>query len=118
MRNAMNYHTRYAYIRDCGIGLTRWNRTIAKAGFHTELYLPSERFNRKVGLWSGGAYGVDGKSCSPDQVFDKLPSDGDRIYVKSLMIGVTEPGKCANWTCPPDRGINNNTFDFEYIRTA
>jgi len=31
---------------------------------------------------------------------------------------VTEIGKCANWITPPDRGINNHGFDYEYIRAA
>ena len=30
MRNAMNFHTRSAYIRDCAIGLTRWNEERSK----------------------------------------------------------------------------------------
>lgn len=118
MRKTMNYHTRSAYIRDCQVGLTRWNRMIKKAGFDAELVLPSERFNRSVGLWADDSLDMEGQSCSSDKVIAALPSDADRIYVKSLMIGVTEPGKCANWTCPPDRGINNMTFDFEYVRAA
>ena len=117
-RNAMNLLTRNAYVRDCGIGLTRWNRTIAKAGFAVELKLPSERFNRKVGLWADMKFDPEGNSCSPEVVTVALPSEADRIYVKSLMIGVTQPGKCANWTSPPDRGINNMTFNFDYVRAA
>jgi len=38
--------------------------------------------------------------------------------VKSLMVPVTEIGKCANWIAPADRGINNNPFEFEYVRAA
>ena len=117
-RNAMNLITRNAYVRDCGIGLTRWNRTIAKAGFNYELTLPSERFNRSVGVWSGMSFDPAGKPCSPETVAAALPSEADRGYVKSLMVGVTEPGKCANWTSPPDRGINNMTFDFDYVRAS
>jgi benzoyl-CoA 2,3-epoxidase subunit B len=118
MRNAMNWHTRNAYVADCGIGLTRWNRTIAKAGFDYELKLPSDRFNRKVGVWAGQIFDAEGDPATPDAVVAALPSEADRGYVKSLMVGVTEPGKCANWTCPPDRGINSMTFDFDYVRAA
>jgi benzoyl-CoA 2,3-epoxidase subunit B len=118
MRNAMNYHTRAAYIRDCQVGFTRWNRVIAKAGFDFELKLPSERFNRLGGLWVGSGVDVDGKAASPDVINAALPSDADRIYVKSLMVAVTDIGKCANWIAPPDRGINNNSFDFEYVRAG
>lgn len=117
-RNAMNWHTRNAYIRDCGIGLTRWNRQIAKAGFDFELKLPSDRFNRRVGLWAGMNVDTNGNLCSPDKVTAALPTEADRGYVKSLMVGVTEPGKCANWTTHPDRGINNQSVDFEYVRAA
>lgn len=116
-RNAMNYVTRSAYVRDCQIGLTRWNRTIAKAGFAFELKLPSERFNRKVGLWAG-SFDVEGRSAHPEAIVQALPSEADRAYVKSLMVPVTEIGKIAGWIAPPDRGINNNSFDFEYVRAA
>ncbi len=97
---------------------TRWNRQIAKAGFEFELSLPSERFNRKVGLWAGARVGVDGKPASEAEIAAALPSGADRAYVKSLMMPVTEIGKCANWIAPPDRGINNNGFDFQYVRAA
>lgn len=49
---------------------------------------------------------------------DWLPTDADRAYVDSLMQPVYEPGKIANWLAPPDRGINGNSFDFEYVRFA
>jgi benzoyl-CoA 2,3-dioxygenase component B len=118
MRNAMNYHTRTAYIRDCNVGLTRWNRTIAKAGFATEIRLPSERFNRNVGLWAGLDIDTDGKPCSKDANVAVLPSEADRIYVKSLMVAVTDIGKCANWIAPAERGINNMPFEYDYVRAA
>jgi benzoyl-CoA 2,3-dioxygenase component B len=117
-RNTMNYVTRAAYIRDCQVGFTRWNRTIAKAGFDVELTLPSERFNRNVGLWAGSAIGIDGSPTSRDAILAALPSEADRIYVKSLMVAVTEIGKCANWITPSDRGINNNGFNYDYVRAA
>jgi benzoyl-CoA 2,3-dioxygenase component B len=117
-RNAMNLITRNAYVRDCQIGLTRWNRTIAKAGFAFELMLPSDKFHRTVGVWAGQRFDMDGTPCSPDTIAALLPSETDRGYVKSLMVGVTEPGQCANWTSPPDRGINNMAIDFDYVRAA
>ena len=117
-RNAMNYITRSAYVRDCQVGLTRWNRTIAKAGFAFELMLPSERFNRRVGLWAGLDIGTDGRPVSRGEIEAVLPNDSDRGYVKSLMVPVTEIGKCANWIAPAERGINNHGFDFDYVRAA
>jgi benzoyl-CoA 2,3-dioxygenase component B len=47
-----------------------------------------------------------------------LPQESDRAYVRSLMKQVTGIGRCANWIAPPDRGINNHGFDFEYVRAA
>ncbi|HOP19591.1 MAG TPA: hypothetical protein PK585_05890, partial [Amphiplicatus sp.] len=117
-RNAMNFLTRNAYVRDCAVGLTRWNRTIKKVGFDLELRLPSERFHRNVGVWAGAVVDPEGKPCSPDVVEAALPSDADRAYVKSLMVAVTEPGKCANWTTLPERGVNNQPIDFEYVRAV
>ena len=29
---------------------------------------------------------------------------------------VVEPGKFANWIAPPQRGINNQPANFEYVR--
>ncbi|HWU25561.1 MAG TPA: benzoyl-CoA 2,3-epoxidase subunit BoxB [Rhizomicrobium sp.] len=117
-RNAMNFLTRSAYSRDCQIGLTRWNRLIAKAGFNLELKLPAERFNRRVGMWTGACVDVDGKPTTADAVVASLPSAADRAYVKSLMVPVTGIGQCANWIAPAERGINNNAFEFEYVRAA
>jgi len=116
MRNAMNYVTRAAYIRDCQIGLTRWNRLIAKEGFNTVLKLPAQRFRRNVGLWAGASVDTDGNPCSAGVIARALPSQGDRAYARALMVGVDVPGKFANWIAPPDRGINNNPLEFEYVR--
>ena len=116
-RNTMNYATRSAYIRDCMTGIIRWNRVIKKAGFDFEIRLPSDRFHRKVGLWAGISVGVDGEPVAdPAAVTAALPSQGDRDYVHSLMVPVSEIGKIANWIAPPERGINNHSFDFDYVR--
>ena len=53
LRNAMNEVTRAAYINDCDIGVQRWNRLIAEAGYEFRLALPSPRFRRAVGVWAG-----------------------------------------------------------------
>ena len=45
-----------------------------------------------------------------------LPTDEDKAYIQSLMIGVTEPGKFANYIAPPQRGINRQPIDFEYVK--
>jgi benzoyl-CoA 2,3-dioxygenase component B len=119
MRNAMNEVTRMAYIRDCEIGVKRWNRLITKAGFSTELTLPSERFRRSIGAWAGQPVDPAGRLISTEEWNAKLPgwipSESDRAFVKSLMQRVIEPGKMAGWIAPPDRGINNLPVDYEYV---
>ena len=40
----------------------------------------------------------------------------DRDYVKSCMVKCYEPGKIANWIAPPARGVNDQPFEFEYVK--
>ncbi|HYM01570.1 MAG TPA: benzoyl-CoA 2,3-epoxidase subunit BoxB [Stellaceae bacterium] len=119
MRNAMNEITRGAYIRDCEIGVKRWNRQITKAGYSTELTLPSEHFRRGIGAWAGQPVDPTGRLISKEEYQAKLPtwipSESDRAFVKSLMQRVTAPGKMAAWIAPPDRGINNLPVEYEYV---
>ncbi|WP_395673412.1 benzoyl-CoA 2,3-epoxidase subunit BoxB [Phenylobacterium sp.] len=120
MRNAMNEVTRSAYIKDCQIGMTRWNRTIQKAGFDFQYKLPSSRFRRSIGIWANIPTNPEGKPISAEEFAarqnDWLPTEADRAFVHSLMHPVTEPGKMAAWIAPPDRGINNMAVDYEYVR--
>jgi benzoyl-CoA 2,3-epoxidase subunit B len=119
LRTAMNEVTRGAYIRDCEIGIKRWNRLIAKAGFMSELTLPSPRFRRSIGAWAGKSVDPSGTPITAAawqaQQDNWLPSQADRAYVDSLMQKVTEPGKMASWIAPPDRGINNLPVEYEYV---
>jgi benzoyl-CoA 2,3-dioxygenase component B len=119
MRNAMNEVTRTAYIRDCEIGVKRWNRLIAKAGSAQELRLPSERFHRAIGVWANQPVDPDGTIIATEDYKSRLPgwlpSESDRAFVRSLMQRVIVPGKMAAWIAPPDRGINNLPVDYEYV---
>ena len=122
MRNAMNDVTRGAYIRDCELGMVRWNRAIEKAGFDFRYALPSPRFRRAIGAWANVPTDLAGKLI-PAEAFAAgksawLPTEADRAFVHSLMKPVTEPGKMAAWIAPPERGINNLAVDFEYVRLA
>jgi len=121
-RNAMNEIVRRAYIADCGIGLKRWNRLLKKAGHDIVLKLPSPRFRRSIGPWAGLTTDPEGSPVSTDDFAQQknkwLPSETDRAYIQSLMKPVYEPGKIANWIAPPDRGINNQSFAFDYVRLA
>jgi len=115
----MNEVTRGAYIRDCDIGVKRWNRLIAKAGMAFELTLPSPRFRRNIGAWARRAVDPAGRPIGAAEWHGQqdrwLPSESDRAFVRSLMQKVTEPGKMASWIAPPDRGINNLPLDYEYV---
>jgi benzoyl-CoA 2,3-epoxidase subunit B len=119
MRNAMNEVTRAAYIKDCDIGVQRWNRLVAEAGFEFRFALPSPRFRRAVGVWAGAHTDPQGNPISDEAWHvrrdDWLPSQADRAFVKSLMHQVTEPGKMAAWLAPPEGGINNLPAAYEYV---
>jgi benzoyl-CoA 2,3-dioxygenase component B len=120
MRNAMNEVLRNAYIRDCEIGLKRWNIQIKRAGREFELKLPSSRFRRAIGVWANVPTDLEGNPISREE-FERrlpswLPSTEDRAFVKSLMQRVVEPGKIAGWIAPPERGINNLPVEYEYVR--
>jgi benzoyl-CoA 2,3-epoxidase subunit B len=120
LRNAMNEVMRSSYIKDCEIGVKRWNMQIQRAGFDLRLVLPSPRFRRSIGVWANAPTDPDGRAISRDEydlrVSEWLPSEADRAFVRSLMQRVVEPGKMAGWIAPPDRGINNLSVDYEYVR--
>jgi benzoyl-CoA 2,3-dioxygenase component B len=122
MRSAMNEVSRAAYVKDCDIGVQRWNRLIREAGHDFSLALPSLRFRRSVGAWAGIDTDPQGKPISAEewraQQYDWLPSEQDRAFVGSLMQGVTEPGNFAGWIAPPDGGINNLGLAYEYVRMS
>lgn len=122
LRNAMNDVTRGAYIKDCEIGLKRWNRMIEKAGFDFRYSLPSPRFRRSIGAWANVPTDLQGKPISHEafaaHMKEWLPTEADRAFVHSLMKPVVEPGKMASWIAPPDRGINNLAVEYEYVRLA
>jgi benzoyl-CoA 2,3-epoxidase subunit B len=122
MRNAMNEVTRNSYVRDCDIGVKRWNRLIEKAGYTTRLSLPSTRFRRNIGSWAGISTDPAGRPINRAEFdarkADWLPDEADRSFVHSLMQGVFDRGKMAAWIAPPDRGINNNPVDYEYVKLA
>ena len=121
-RNAMNETVRQAYAKDCEIGLKRWNRTIERAGFDFRLSLPSTRFNRKIGAWANQSVDLAGNPIARERYARELPGwlplKTDKIFVKSLMRRVVEPGKMAAWIAPPERGINNLAVDYEYVKLS
>jgi benzoyl-CoA 2,3-dioxygenase component B len=120
MRNAMNEVLRVAYIRDCENGVKRWNGIIRKGGVDFELRLPSPRFRRTVGAWANVPTNPAGNPISPEAfaagISSWIPTPEDQSFVASVMHPVYEAGKVASWIAPPDRGINNQPVDYEYVR--
>ena len=120
MRNAMNEVARDAYVKDCQMGVTRWNKLIERANCDFRMTLPSPRFRRSVGSWAHIPTDTAGQIISRE-AFDArlpewLPTEADRAFIRSLMKGVYEVGKIAGWIAPPDRGINNLDINYEYIK--
>lgn len=119
-RNGMNEITRLEYVKDCNVGVTRWNMAIKRAGVDFELSLPNSRFRRSVGAWSAAHTDPQGNPISEAEFNARkdewLPNDADKTFIHSLMQRVTEPGKMAGWIAPPDRGINANAVEYEYVK--
>ena len=120
MLNALNEVMRESYLKDCEIGLKRWNRQIERAGFPFRLTLPATNFRRSIGAWAGKPVTPDGRlvdqSLFEKQLAEWIPTDADRAFVHSLQKRVAEPGKMAAWIAPPDRGINNLPVEYEYVK--
>jgi benzoyl-CoA 2,3-epoxidase subunit B len=118
--NALNEVMRDSYLKDCEIGLKRWNRQIERAGFDLRLKLPSSRFRRSIGAWAGLPVDPQG-NLIPKEQYEKnlaswIPTEADKAFVHSLQQRVIEPGKMASWIAPPDRGINNLPLEYEYVK--
>jgi benzoyl-CoA 2,3-dioxygenase component B len=115
---ALNETLRDDYIVDCQKGVDRWNRTLAEVG--RELVLPHVGFNRGVGELAAHRVSPDGRLLGRDEwsagVSAWLPTEDDRAYVESLMVGVHEPGRMAGWIAAPATGIHQKPVDYEYVR--
>jgi len=106
--------------QDCELGLKRWNRQLERAGIGLQLSLPSPRFRRAIGVWSGVHCDPSGKVIDAGEYQRRegewLPTEADRAFVKSLMQRVIAPGKMAGWIAAPERGINSLPIEYEYVR--
>jgi benzoyl-CoA 2,3-dioxygenase component B len=116
----MNEVLRDEYVEDCQRGVDRWNKKLAEAGLSDRLVLPHRRFYRHIGTYANLPFDPQGSLLSREAWAAKkdewLPSEGDRVYVRSLMKPVREPGKIANWIARPARGIKGLPFEYEYVR--
>ncbi len=117
---ALNETLREDYAEDCQKGVDRWNRTLADAGVDVQFRLPHIGFHRAVGAFRHHHVSPDGRLISDDEWNANedrwLPSDDDKAHIKSLQVGVTEPGKMAGWVAPPSTGIHQQPVDFEYVK--
>ena len=120
--SALNMRLRDDYLKDCSLGLGRWNKVIEQFGIPFQLKLPHQAFHRQIGEFSSTHADPDGNVMSDvdweKRKGDYLPSDNDRVYIESLMKPETEPGKFAGWIAPPKVGIDNKSGDFEYVKLA
>jgi benzoyl-CoA 2,3-epoxidase subunit B len=116
---ALNETLRDDYAEDCQKGVDRWNRTLAERGVSLQFTLPHVGFNRNVGTFRGRHVSPDGHLVTHQEwsasVDRWLPSEPDRQHVRSLMVGVDEPGRMAGWLAPPSRGIHQKPIEYEYV---
>ena len=120
LRNAMNEILRDDYIKDCARAVKKWNKILEEEGSDYVLTLPNRRFHRHQGLYAGHHFDPEGNMVSEEtwaNMKDKwLLSADDKRYLDSIMKPVREPGKFANWICPPSRGVKGKPIDFAYVR--
>ena len=118
--SALNVRLRDDYVKDCASGVTRWNRSIEKAGVAFQLKLPHVAFNRGIGEFSAFHANEDGQLLSDAEWAalkpSVLPDDADAEFITSLMLPQAEPGQFASWIAPPRVGIDNKSGDFEYVQ--
>jgi benzoyl-CoA 2,3-dioxygenase component B len=118
--SALNMRLRDDYQSDCENGMGRWNKVIEKYGVNFKLKLPHVAFNRHIGEFANVHADADGNILN-DAEWQKrkdefLPSDGDRVFIESLMRPEVQPGKFASWIAPPKVGIDNKPGEFEYVK--
>jgi len=118
--NAVNERLRDDYIKDCDLGVRRWNKIIEDAGIDFRLKLPHRAFHRGIGQFSEIQTDPEGEIITQSE-WDRrhsewMPSQQDQAYVQSLMQPVTEPGKIAGWIAPPRGKINRHPFEYEFVR--
>jgi len=120
MKDALNGVMRQAYLREVTMLMSRWNKMLARAGIGFELRLPSQRFNRRFGVYAGARFSPQGDPVE-ESVFEAhrnewLPDEADRAHLLTVQQPVRERGRVAGWLAPPARGINNMpALDFDYV---
>ncbi len=121
MKHALNGLMRQEYLKEVNLLMSRWNKLIQRAGVDFTLRLPSQRFNRKFGVYSGLTFTPSGEPVDAAgfeaRHAEWLPTGADRAHLAAIMQPVRERGKLAGWIAPPLRGINNlPALDYDYVR--
>jgi benzoyl-CoA 2,3-epoxidase subunit B len=118
----MNEVLRDWYVGDCQAGVDRWNKRVSSAtACPTASALPSAS-STAVGVYAGrtstrtAQYDL-GRGVGAPQA--RVAADAGRQGIPASIQAtpVYEPGKFANYIAPPQRGINRQPIDFEYVRT-
>jgi benzoyl-CoA 2,3-dioxygenase component B len=120
LRNAMNEVLRDEYVKDNEKGIAYWNKVCEKAGVDFRFRLPHRRFNRKIGVYAGHRFDVDGNALDEAtwtrRAGEWLPTEKDRAAIKALMVPCYQPGRFASWIAAPAKGINDQPAEFEYVK--
>ncbi len=116
----LNERLRDDYIIDSQRGVNRWNKVLEQHGIDFRLELPHRAFHRLIGGFADVHVSPDGQVVTEAEwlqhVSEWLPTEADHAFVDTLMQPVTEPGKMASWISPPNRGIDGQPIDFEYVK--
>lgn len=121
VKDALNGVMRQAYLHEVTQLMSRWNKLLAEAGIGFELHLPSQRFNRRFGVYAGQRFSPAGAPVD-EAVFEArrsewLPTEADRAHLRAIQQPVRSCGQIAGWLAPPARGINNMpALEFDYVR--
>jgi benzoyl-CoA 2,3-dioxygenase component B len=121
LRNAMNEVMRASYIKDCEIGVKRWNMQIQRAGYEFRLALPSPRFRRSIGAWANVPTDLQGQPIGREDMNGNcrwLPSEADRSFVAKLDAARRRARQDGRLDRTPDRGINNLPVEYDYVRLS
>ncbi len=120
LRNAMNEVLRDEYVSDNEKGIEYFNKACERHGLDFRFALPHRRFNRRIGTYADARFDPQGNPVDEAtwnaRLSGWLPTEEDRVHVRSLMVPCHEPGRIAGWIAPPAKGIDGKPFEYEYVK--